>query len=1712
MDESAAKRVAEDRATFWNSKKKGRHGVYREPRTGEPEHDPARRSSMTCAGRPRPRRCGRSPGRFDTPPWRGGFASSVAARCARLFAALSLLAAASAQAQPADAALSGLAVEVSTDGTTFRSIVYLPEFSAERRSYDTVVSTDHTHVRVTPTIQVGVGVTVGKEGSLAPVASGSTSAPITLTTGANQIRIRVAAADGRNFRMYYLTVTRGGQVIPSSLRSVRASTGDAKLILAWQEPVLWGSYPAGGYEVDWYAGSSPPTDESDWERATPTPQPLAATATRYEFTGTYAGHTVANGTTYQLRVRGFGTNPVDSSDTLPSEWTTVSGTPQSGATLSTNANLSGLTAATGTSAGSVFTGLTLTPSTFSASTTAYTASVANERTHLKLTPTVADTGKATVTVDGSSVASGSASGPIALSVGSNAITVRVTAEDGITTEDYTVTVTRGAPRSTNANLSGLTASSAASSGGPFATLNIGTFAAMTTSYTASVANARTHLKLTPTVADTGKATVTVDGNAVTSGSASDAIALSVGSNAITVRVTAEDGSTTKDYTVTVTRGAAPRSTNANLSGLTASSAASSGGPFATLNIGAFRAATTSYTASVANARTHLKLTPTVADTGKATVTVDGNAVDSGTASGPVALVVGANAIVVRVTAEDTTTTKDYTVTVTRAPPPSSDATLSGLAASSATSSGGPYATLDIGAFSAGTASYAATVANARTHVKLTPTVNHGSATVTVQGSPVSSGSPSAAIALNTGSNAITVRVTAQDSSTRDYTVTITRQAQAALPAVTLSASPNPVAEGSSVTVTARLSQALSGAVTIPLTITDGTAEPADHGTLASITIASGATSGTGTIATNQDPDEEDETFTVALGALPASVAAGTPGSVEVRIADDEGIPTVTLSVAPNPVREGSEARLTATLSEPTPPSRILNVPLVYGHVTSEQLDFRGAGEVLILFSSTTGSTPIVAVRDADADDETFTVAVDETRLPSWVRAGSPASVEVTIIDDGRPGNDQQDPPPPPPPAEDPPPPPPPPPAGGGGGGGAGPGDDEQGGDGSANRAPETAGIAGRTLRAGTEVEIDLSDAFDDPDGDALTYAAESSAEAVATVEVDGDTLTVRGIRRGTAEVTVTATDSGGRTVSTTFEATVTGPETAWYLPPASDTLRQGFVRVLNHSDAAGEASIAATDDAGARYEPLTLALGPRAAMHFHTGDLESGNPAKGLTGATGMGAGGWRLAIESETLDVEALAYVRTDDGFLAGLNDVAPLEDGTLEIPIFNPASNVDQVSLLRLVNPGDEEAEATVTGTDDAGLSPGSPVVLTLPAGTACMVDAAQLESGTGLACGSPQDGLGDGAGKWRLAIESDRRLVAMSLLSSPGGHLANLSGKATPDWENLWHMHLFPAASDPLGRQGVVRAVNRTAGRRTATVLAYDDSNTRYDTLRLALGVGQTVHFDSDDLELGNRAKGLSGRTGAGRGTWRLTLYGLGEAHAYVRTTDGFLAAMNAMAPRARSVHRVAFFNPGTNRRTSVLRLVNRSSRKAEVSIDGTDDLGLRPGTTVRVLVPATDAVELTAAQLESGEHGAIESGALGDGTGKWRLRVESTRLAAVLSLLSSPSGHLTNLSRADGTRGLGDLPAALLPAPATVTLESADDGEIRGRWSAVEGARYDVDLLKDGVRDELRSQERAQGTSFLWTSTRAGTYTIRVRSVNADGVAGPWSTVSNEVAID
>ena len=462
-------------------------------------------------------------------------------------------------------------------------------------------------------------------------------------------------------------------------------------------------------------------------------------------------------------------------------------------------------------------------------------------------------------------------------------------------------------------------------------------------------------------------------------------------------------------------------------------------------------------------------------------------------------------------------------------------------------------------------------------------------------------------------------------------------------------------------------------------------------------------------------------------------------------------------------------------------------------------------------------------------------------------------------------------------------------------------------------------------------------------------------------------------------------------------------------PSAADPSgRQGFVRVVNRSAVGGEVLVDAVDDAGERFGPLRLSIGVGEAAHFNSRDLEEGNAAKGLSGGVGAPtAGPWRLELSS-TLDIEALSYVRTPDGFLTSVHDTLPREAlgifrEDLHAVVFNPGSNSAQRSSLRLVNPGGADEPMRVWGWDDRGRLGYAGDLAHMPAGGVATVDAAALEAG----------GLGDGAGKWRLAIDAPWPVEAASLLTSPGGHLTNLSTAPSAGADGVWRMPLFPAADGASGRQGFVRVINRSRRPGEAQVVAVDDGGARVGPVALALKAGQTVHFNSGDLERGNAAKGLPDGVGSPtRGDWRLELTSELDiaVTSYIRTEDGFLTSMHDLAPPgvAAQAARVPIFNPGSNRRqVSLLRIVNDGDAAAAVRVTGVDDAGM-PSGEVLLTVRAGETRTLEAADLEVG--GATFEGALGDGVGKWRLAVASDVPVGVMSLLRSPGGHLTNLSTA------------------------------------------------------------------------------------------------------
>ncbi len=566
------------------------------------------------------------------------------------------------------------------------------------------------------------------------------------------------------------------------------------------------------------------------------------------------------------------------------------------------------------------------------------------------------------------------------------------------------------------------------------------------------------------------------------------------------------------------------------------------------------------------------------------------------------------------------------------------------------------------------------------------------------------------------------------------------------------------------------------------------------------------------------------------------------------------------------------------------------------------------------------------------------------------------------------------------------------------------------------------GIEDRSLVRGSRAEhIDLAEVFSYFVGTA-DYTVSTSDDAVAAVRVEDGTLTVTPGVIGTAEIMVTAKGMGGETLTRRFTVTVGVPSVPLFLS-ASNPEREGFVRVLSHSDRAGTVRVTAIDDAGRRHGPVRLRLRPYGATHFNSADLEDGNEEKRLLEGVGpgVGEGDWRLEFESD-IDIEALSYVRTGDGFLTAIHDAAPFEDGAHRIATFNPASNVRQSSRLRVINTGREEAEVTVRGVDDAGASPGSPVRFSVPAGAAREFDAMQLEAGDMALDGA----LGDGEGKWRLAVESDSLVVAMSLLENAStGHLTNLSSAPPlPDDDGVHHVALFPAAGDAQGRQGFARVINRSQMAGVVRIDAFDDAGAVYGPLELAIEAGAAAHFNSDDLELGASGKGLAGSTGAGEGDWRLELSSNLdiEVLAYVRAEDGFLTTMHDRVAVRDGRREVVLLNPGSNAdQASRLRLSNPLSEEALVAIVGTDDVGALPGSPVHVNVPARASMTLTAEELEAGiPHPDLEDywtrWPLGDGHGKWRLSVVAEPGVLVQSLLESPTGHLTNLSSAPGPPGL------------------------------------------------------------------------------------------------
>ena len=346
-------------------------------------------------------------------------------------------------------------------------------------------------------------------------------------------------------------------------------------------------------------------------------------------------------------------------------------------------------------------------------------------------------------------------------------------------------------------------------------------------------------------------------------------------------------------------------------------------------------------------------------------------------------------------------------------------------------------------------------------------------------------------------------------------------------------------------------------------------------------------------------------------------------------------------------------------------------------------------------------------------------------------------------------------------------------------------------------------------------------------------------------------------------------------------------------------------------------------------------------------------------------------------------------------------------------PPSNQSQRSLLKLFNPNESEARVVITGIDDRGNE--SNVNLSLPAQSLKTLASEDLENGAeGL-----NSSLGDGVGKWRLNISSSHSLDVMNLMESPTGHLSNLSYNplSSADADTNLHKTLLPGRED---RHGFIRIINHseTAGE-INIITVTDDLSRYYDSIQLSISAGQAIHFNSHDLQNGNEGKGLPYRgLGSPQGMWRLEFETDLDISvlSYMRSSDGFLTSLDSALPVGgkqnvwisdNSRYSTWFFNPASNQsQRSMLRFINTNYIPVFVSLRGVDDRGKSSGE-VSFTIPVGSTKTINALDLETGRAEGLR-GSLGNGVGKWHLRITSGLPISIMNLMESPNGYISNLS--------------------------------------------------------------------------------------------------------
>jgi hypothetical protein len=175
---------------------------------------------------------------------------------------------------------------------------------------------------------------------------------------------------------------------------------------------------------------------------------------------------------------------------------------------------------------------------------------------------------------------------------------------------------------------------------------------------------------------------------------------------------------------------------------------------------------------------------------------------------------------------------------------------------------------------------------------------------------------------------------------------------------------------------------------------------------------------------------------------------------------------------------------------------------------------------------------------------------------------------------------------------------------------------------SPNQPPTTTGIPAQTILLGQGYQLQLTNYFADPDGQALTFQASGLP---AGLSLNGSVISGTPTQTGVASVTVTAIDPGGLQVSTSFQLTVSPMP----VTPPSGFAIVGVSTVQCQVLSAGERQLTFTPQyAGVSGAPISFSvvneLRPTTAPGPYTLRLYTDNPAITLSAQQGSALSSYR--------------------------------------------------------------------------------------------------------------------------------------------------------------------------------------------------------------------------------------------------------------------------------------------------------------------------------------------------------------------------------------------------------------------------------------------------------------------------------------------------------